>query len=493
MKGVMTWIKGNLVVVICIAVILVVLPASYVGSRMWGEQIRKDHAAKVGAEMSKVAGAKVDYQLPSYDPRVTAVTHKAEPNPHLTAWFKAERERLASQAGAIITAAVDFNRGVGPDALAVGRRPEQEYKPLVPRLFGDDAAEPIAMELRASMGEAWTAMSPEDRIKAVRTREKELEKSRIYEMEDRLLGKNGQPNPYQRLLDGIRAGAKADPLRIAQTIRDMATRETEKITAGKRKLTPAEEETLRKALVDRRLGEYQARAREVSVYADMDVFPTAVADGQIIAKGSLAAQELTPEHLFMYQWDLWVLSDMLAGVRYANLGADGRPLTVDQAPVKRIVSLKVATPEALYGVDEGAVVNTPTDPTPEVPGMIATDPQVSVTGRTGGSWNKTFDVRRSTLKIIIASDRLSEVVDAIEKANFMTVTGMSLKAVDSWAELREGYYHGPDHLVEATLEIESVWLRDWTARYMPEAIKGVLKFPDPAPTPAWAANPTENN
>ncbi|GJQ29126.1 MAG: hypothetical protein HBSAPP03_10100 [Phycisphaerae bacterium] len=485
MKGVLAWIKSNVLIVVFLAVIVLVLPASYVVSRQWGASIRKEHAAKVGAEMTKVSAAKVDYVLPSYDPRVPTVTHKAEPNPKLTEWFRKERENLSAQAATIVRSAVDFNRGVGPDAAAVFRR---EHRPLVDRLFGDDAAEPLAAELRAAMGDSWTAMAPEDRVKAVRTREKELEKPKLYEMEDKLLGKSGNPNPYQRLLDGIRAGGRADPVRLAQVIRDMQTRETEKITAGKRKLTPAEEETLRKALVDRRLGEYQARAREVSVYASMDIFSKNNTDGQAIAFGSLDAKELDPTYLFMYQWDLWVMGDVLAGVRLANTGPDGRPMNVDQAVVKRIVSIKVKTPESLYDTGEGFAA--PIEPTAAVQGMIPLDPQVSITGRSGGSWNKLYDVRRATLKVIVASDRVSELVSAMERANFMSVTGLNLKSVDSWAELRDGYYHGPDNLVEATLDVETVWLRDWIARYYPTTLRSILKFPDPAPIPAWAANDT---
>lgn len=483
MKSMLSWIKSNLVIVVCIAVIVVVLPASFVVSRAWGESIRKDHSAKVSKEMSSVTGAKVDYALPTVDPKVSAVTFEAEPNPKLTEWFRVEREKIQNRAGVIVRRAVDFNRGVGADAEAVYRR---EHRPLVDRLFGDDAAEPIAKELRASLGEAWVGMAVEDRVKAVRAREKELEKAKFYEMEDKLLGKNGQPNPYQRLLDGIRAGTRTDPVRLAQTISDMQVRETEKITAGKRKLTAEEEEKLRRMLVDRRLGEYQARAREVSLYANMDVFSTSNNDGQSIASGSLQASELSPAYLFMYQWDIWVKSDVLAGVRLANTGADGRQTNVDQSVVKRLVSIKVATPEALYATEDG--MTPPAEPTAAVPGMIPTDPSVSVTGRAGGAWNKLFDVRRATLKAIVASDRVTEFVAAIERANFMTVTRLELKNVDSWAELREGYYHGPDHLAEATVDIETVWLRDWTARYYPDSIKGVLKFPDPAPTPAWAEN-----
>lgn len=490
MKNVLAWVKSNVLIVVFVAIVLIVLPASYVVSRAWGAKVRTAQETKAGAEMTKITGARVDYSLPTFDPAAQPVTFKAEPNDRLTDWFRQKREELAAQATTVVQRAVDFNRGVGPDALAVFRR---EHRPMVERLFGDDAAEPIAAELRQSMGESWAAMSPEDRVKAVRLRQSEVEKQRFYEMEDRLLGKRGHPNPYQRLLDRIGAGARADAVRLAGVLKDMEIRETEKITAGKRDLTPEELANLQKALLERRMGEYQARAREVSVYANLEVFPRDTKDGSSIATGSLQAGELAPAPLFIYQWDYWVLSDLLAAVRLANSGLDGKPTNVDQSAVKRLVSIKVADPEGLYEEAQAEIPGT--EPASATPGLVPLNPQLSVTGRGMGSWNKVYDVRRATITAIVASARVAEFIDAIERANFMTVTGLNLRPVDPYNELQQGYFHGPDHLVEATLNVESVWLREWTAHFMPEEIKLGLRFPEPTQPPAWAANApdTETN
>ncbi|CAG0954055.1 hypothetical protein PHYC_00360 [Phycisphaerales bacterium] len=491
MKNLMTWVKANVVVVVFLAVILVVLPASYVVSAAWGASIRKEQADKAGKEFQRVSGAKLDYALPSADPAIPAVVHKAEPNSRLTEWFKAKRDELESQAGAIVKRAVEFNRGIGPDAQSVFRR---EHRVLVEGLFGDAALEGIAAEVRQKIGaDAWTAMTPEDRVKAVKDRARELEQAKLYEMEDKLLAKAGNPDPYQRLLDGIRAGDRADAIRLAQTLMDMKTRETEKVTAGKRDLTKEESATLAKALVERRLGEYQGRARELSVYASLSAFPRDARDPDSVTvpRGtSLQPNELNPAYLFIYQWDYWVFSDLLSAVRLANTGADGRPTNVDRSVVKRIVSMKLTLPEGVFSQPSSSEsgLAPPPDPTATVAGYVPTDPQLSITGRGMGSWNKMYDIRRATMSVIVSSERLGEFLDAVERSNFMTVTDLDLDEVDPWSELRDGYYYGSEHVVKATVGIETVWLRDWTARLYPDSLKSLLKFPESTTPPYWAAN-----
>lgn len=480
MKPVLAWVKSNPLIVACLVLIALILPGSYVASSAWGRKVRGEQEAKANKELTAVKSALVDYALPSFEPGVPPVTFKAEPNARLTEWFKEHRDRLTSQAAEIVTRAVNFNKGVGEDARRVLRT---EHRPLVEGLFGVEAtraAEEVVR--RARGGEAFDQMDPQERAKEVRAALAELVKPKLYEMEDKLLGKRGNPDPYRRLLDSLNAGEPADPIRLAQVIGDIEAREREKITQGKRDLTPEEAATLRKALTERRLGEYQSRAREVSVYATKGVFPTDTRTGVSIATDPLDAREIEPTRLFLYQWDLWTLADMLSGVRLANAGPDGRLRRVAEAPVKRVIGIRLQPPEGLFagGQDEinEAVFGVRT-PTASTPGMVPTDPMLSITGRGMGPWNQVYDVRRGTIELVVASARLGEVLQAFERANFITITDMDLASVDVWDDLRNGYFYGEDHVMKVTLGLEIVHLREWIGAYYTDDLKALLKIEQP--------------
>ncbi|MDX2115445.1 MAG: hypothetical protein SFZ24_07465 [Planctomycetota bacterium] len=483
MKNVLAWIKANPLIVVFVLLVVIMLPAAYVTSSWWGTKIRTEQAARANKELTAVKSATVDYALPSFEPGVQPVTFKAEPNSRITDWFRQNRETLAQQAGEIVRRAVDFNKGVGEDARQVLR---SEHRPLVDGLFGPDILAAATEAARQAKGaEAFDALEPQAKAALVATAFAELVKPRIYEMEDKLLAKRGNPDPYRRLLDGLNAGEPADAVRLAQTITDLEAREREKITLGRRDLTAEEGEKLRAALKERRLGEYQSRAREISLYASKSVLPTDTRTGVSIATDPLNARELNPTYMFLYQWDLWTFSDMFAGVRLANAGPDGRLRKVADAPVKRIMSVGLQPLEGLFSGTQDDInqqVFGSTEPTAAIPGMVPLDPRVSVTGRATGTWNKVFDVRRGTLTLIVSSARLGDVLRAIERANFITVTDLDIAPVDVWDDLRDGYYYGEEHVVQATIGLELVYLREWLAPYFPAEVRALLQIEDPATT-----------
>jgi hypothetical protein len=470
----MAWIKGNVLIVIFIAIILAVLPASYVMSAAWGASIRNDQANKAGEKLKAVNGASVDYSIPQYDPSAQAVTFKAAPNAALTKWFKEEREKFATAAGAIVKKAEDFNKGVGEDAKAVGRR---EHRPIVDGLFPGASAQAEA-QLKAEAGgdEKWNELPEDDRKARIASRAKQLVQDKLYEAEDAFLGRRGRPNPYQSLLNEIGAGGPTDPIRLLDEVNGLRTNEIQKIGV-KRELTQKEAEDLLKLLQERRLGAYQARARDVSVYATMSIYPTNDKLGSAVRLDSFEAAEVDPYYFFAYQWDLWLLSDMLSAVRLANTGPNGERLPVEQAVVKRILSITMQEPKGYFeNVNDtyGGGFEQVAQPTASVPGMVPTDPKFSITGRGMGSWNTVYDLRHSTMTCVVSSARLGEFLDAIERTNFMTVTGLEVSGVNVWSDLREGYYYGPEHVVKVKVDIESVWLRSWMTAYMPDRVKTVL-------------------
>lgn len=491
MKNILAWIKSNLLIVIFCAVILLALPGSYVGASMWRASVLENRKKEAENEYSTASKFDVTYTLPSYSPSGTPVEVKSAPNAKLTEWFKAQRTRLQEASGAVVKRAEDFNLGVGPEAAAVGR---SEFKAFVDGLFPSAAAE-AEKQLVAQRGkEAFDALPPEVKDAAIKKLAGELAQPKLNDMEDALLGKRGRLNPYEALLAQAKAGGAADPIRVADALRDMSAREMEKVTAGKRQLTQEEQTALDKQLAERRLAEYQAAAKGVSVYATLESLPDGKT-GSSIPKGKIDPDKIEPISFFLYQWDYWVLQDVFAAVRLANTDA-GKPTDVERSIVKRIESIQIADPKGLFGSPEASTAVDPTATTeaaaPAIPGMVPLDPKVSITGRDMSPANSMYDVRRVTLTAIVSSARLPEFLDAITRTNFMSVTDLDLASVDVWDELKQGYYYGQENVVRATVEVETIWLRSWMSKYMPPEILAILSGgggagTDPAAAPIPAA------
>jgi hypothetical protein len=457
-KPVLDWIKSNPMIVVFSALIVLLLPASWFVSSMWSQKIRDTQQKLANDDMGKLQKAKIDYTAKLYEPGATALSFKEVPNRALIKFFKDHADDMAKQAGDLVTRAENYNKGVGPDAQAVGR---SEHKPLVDGLFPPPKA-------------------------------KDEEQSKLNEMEDTLLGLKGRPNPYQQLLDGIRAGGPTDPVRLEETIQNLQTREKEKVTANKRDLTADETNDLIKQLADRRLAEYQSRVSAVSVYAALDVFPHGKSPGAIPVGSHIDPDLIEPVRFFGYQWDYWVLDDLLGAVKLANT-QNGKLTNVDKSIVKRIVSIEIEPPD---GLDEGDDADSARrremagggggGAPAAVPGMAPSDPFKSISGRLGGPSNTVYDVRRAKMTVIVSSAHLQEFLEAIPRTNFMTITELNLAEVNVWDDLKKGFLYGPDHVVKATVAVETVWLRSWMAGYMPARLKAAFKIPEPQATPEAA-------
>jgi hypothetical protein len=84
------------------------------------------------------------------------------------------------------------------------------------------------------------------------------------------------------------------------------------------------------------------------------------------------------------------------------------------------------------------------------------------------------DVRYVNLDIVVETAPIPEVIDAIAQQNFMTVIWLRLNPVDSYEAARDGYYYGPEPVSHLSLQVETVWLRSWTAEHMPAATRSAL-------------------
>jgi hypothetical protein len=91
------------------------------------------------------------------------------------------------------------------------------------------------------------------------------------------------------------------------------------------------------------------------------------------------------------------------------------------------------------------------------------------------------------MELVVDTQRLPEVLDAICSYNFFTVTSMRLSAVDPFDDVQSGFFYGSAPVTKVSLTIETVWLREWTMQYMPPQIKEALGIGAP-PTSAESSS-----
>ena len=111
---------------------------------------------------------------------------------------------------------------------------------------------------------------------------------------------------------------------------------------------------------------------------------------------------------------------------------------------------------------------------------VALDFAVSFTGR---STNPLYDVRWINLVIVVDTARMPEVFDALAQRNFITITKAVIQPVDPFSALKDGYFYGTAPASQVTLELETIWFRQWTAQFMPDELKRALGVPVPITPP----------
>ena len=431
MKGVLGWIRSHLVVVICTAVVLVSLPLGFVFSSRMNAKIREAAEKEGNDQLRQIQNARVTYVVPSLVPGEAPVElARQAPNAALTAWVKEQRDRREAEASGVMRRALEFNR--------------RDHAPLVQGLFPDPPRNDPTRELRLK-GELLTLLA----------------------------GGTGpdQESAYAALFREIGAGSPPSPEVVYERVRDVEERERERLLADSPsgQLTVEQQAKLTEQLVNRRIGEYQRRAREISVYADMTCLDRTGFD----KRSSLLPPPRAPEvqsgelshiaEFFQWQWDYWIVRDLLAAVERANTTADGERLDVEHAVVKRVEKISIEE-LPLYGDARLPRLSG-------AQGSVPLDPSISVTGRTSSETNKLYDVRRAKMTIVVSSERLPVFLDALAQTNMITVLSVNLSEVDVWGDLQKGYFYGREPVVRVELELETLWLRSWTGPLMPAAVR----------------------
>ena len=260
---------------------------------------------------------------------------------------------------------------------------------------------------------------------------------------------------------------------------------------------PKELAELNARLVDTRLALITENAAGIEVY---------LRPGAILWRDKLApakdgdskaapAVEFALAQLFQFQWDMWVVEDVLKAIQQVNSKSDASgkrtPIGVVQAPVKCINRLLVTPIPGLVPAD--AAAGATADASAEAPAGEAIDPKTDVAPDFAASinglrTNQLFDVRDATLVVVCETSAVPKLVNALSAQNFITVTGLSLVPADTFAAARQGYAFGSQPCSEVTLKLQSVWLRDWTTESMPKGMMAAIKTAGkPAPPEAGAS------
>lgn len=266
---------------------------------------------------------------------------------------------------------------------------------------------------------------------------------------------------HKKVLEQARAGSPPDAASVSAQLAEFRQAAVAKIQAEKGgEPDKVEGEKIAKDLLDQRVARYRSRAGEVGVYADMSVF-----------EGIPAQVDMTSSKRIEEAWDLqercWINSDIMRAVRTTNSESG-----VPNSTVKRV--LRIA-------IDGGGLNKSGTGEVSELPfeqgdDKVPVDFSYSITGRKAGpgTKNKWYDIRYVTLEVIVSSQRLPALIDALAATNFISVFKVDLSSVDIHAELGKGFYYGDEHVVKATLRLETVWLREWRKDWMPSRVKRAL-------------------
>lgn len=446
MKGVLTWLKKRWYVVVSAVLILAALPTGWMLSSGWNTKIREGIEQQAGDKLNRLKRAKVSYVIPSVVPGQDDIVFDHAPNQTLTAWVKAQRDTRIAEASAVMDRAIAFNRGPHGGI----------YNP-------------------------WTPAQPEEQSQRNRTMLGYL----AFVAGD---GSTGAPSAYEALFEKYGGGRPADPSAVAQALAEQKDRDEERARAESPtgQFDPARAEEIAKALTDRRIGEYRRAAQRFSFYADLSSLAGGDAPGFVpaVIPPLRLDQRRTgdaPAWADGFAWlaDYWAVEDVLRAIELANRGVAGERTDVAQSAVKRLVSVAVEE-LPLYEAPEQGTEEFGIQPSGfgGVPGAggLPIQPQVSITGRAVST--ELYDVRRVRVSMVVASSRLPSVLESFSRANMMTVLDVDVGEVDVWRDLRQGYYYGTDHVVQADVLLESLWLRAWTTAWMPDVVKRILGVPE---------------
>lgn len=444
MKGFLTWLKANVVIVILGILTVVPLPVAWYIAGGMNSKLREERQSEAQKALRDIEGANVAYTLPLLGEGQEPISDDGPPNAIKTEFYRAEREKRESMVATVRERAVEFN-AKGRDVLVDGLFPQPASKAAEQLLVFD-----MAKRVQATGGE--NAVSAYD------------------ELFRRLRIRAPLDSEFLREQIGARKAAL-----MTQMAPGIAENEIDEVARAQ----------ISQKLVEQRLGALETHARDTSFYADATILPPSVPRTvPTVAPGLVEC--------FNWQADYWLVSDVLSALASANDQFDTRGVggNVLDGVVKRVESIAFAPmvsgvaqvpgqTEDLgrdlggHGRPMGSSPAQPRAPQSSVaPGAEVTFGE-SFTGREP-SEGDLYDIRKVKVTLIASYEKLPALINAISSYNLMTVLDADVYAVDAWDQIDKGFYAGTDFPVRVELEIETLWLRSWTTQFMPPDVRSIL-------------------
>lgn len=423
MKGVLSWLKSNVVLVILAVLIVVPLPVAWFFSSGMNRSLVEGRQTDAQDALRKVQGVNVNYEVPPFTADQEAVSESSPPNAVKTEHFRAELESRLAQMETVKQAAIEYNR--------------KDRGVLVEGLFPQP------------------------------TGESQLKRN---EMARRAVASGTRESAYAQLLGRLRVRPPVDGEELASLISVQRERKVAEMTGdqGEQALTDEQREQIDAEMLDLRISRYRTHAMDTVYYGRLDVLPLSVPREPALSPPPL-------EQCFAWQFDYWLIEDLTRALADANarLDATGVGGNAVEGVVKRVYSIEIDTPAFAAVGPGGDAPRGGRDDFGDSEGGGGSGGAATLTGRGPGS-SGLYDVRNAKLSLLVSSAKLPALLDSLGSSNFITVLDLDLSEVDPWAELEQGYYIGSDAVVRAELEVEVLFLRDWTAPFMPEGVKQAL-------------------
>jgi len=469
MTAVLNWIKANWLIVGLSALMLICLPAFFVGGEFLNKGVREAIDTRANKKVNEIKRAMTtQIEITPLMPGAKPISEQVTLNENILDQYEVIKTQIRDDAGEIIQTAIDINSD-GKRVLLEGLYPQPS----------PEMAEYLPYKVH------------EEYVKA-----------------------------HEQLVENVmQAGMPVPPDDLALQLKEyeetyLRTQMNVETTSD---LKVSEREQLLEAMTKRRLSVYSQTASDVSVYADKEVFHLEEWDSQASLKPSEAQR-------FNWMHQFWVNQDIARAVRLANTGSDGQVMTIAGASggvVKRIVDVQMSelAPNMKRGgrkprrsdtgrgegegdmsegggmMDGGSVTSGGKGAYFQGKGRqskgsgrgakkevdlsnpakkFQTVYTKSISGRIP---NALYDIRNVDITLIVDSHRLFDLLDAFNQTNFMTVVGMKVSSVDTLADLSVGYYYGDEAVVQVDLTVETTWLRDWSTLYMSDEVKEWLNIP----------------
>lgn len=431
MAPVLKFLKMNLISVIALVLAIGALPAGIIIADGMNKKVVEDAQSSVNQELRSIENIEVTYEIQATGPEQPGLSVKTTPTKAATERVAALLEEINEQSQVVLERGLEINSA--GKVLLIGAEGGPALLPAPP-------SKSTELRLTSELVRMW-------------------------------------PRVHAELLEENAIRMPPSPAQVRFALEQAEQREVQRLTSQRenQELTPEEQAEITEMLGAQRLQIYRDQARSIDIYGAPGLFESVV---------RLPAEtQLSPEQVWEWQMLWWVHQDLIEGLHRATRNEFGGRLSVADGPVKRIERIFV----------EPWSYSTPAGQAQEVSARseVAWNYAGSPTGRL--AWpqvpNALYDIRYATIEVLVDATRLPRVLQSIASVNLTSIVEVDIRDADAASLVSEGFFMGGDPVVHATIRVETVWLREWTKRFMPAGVRTVLGI---APDPETESEPAED-